>query len=311
VRAAAADGSTGGAGIDVGTREFDHQLQAAGESGVEVAAQIGGEDDRAAVRLDAAQQVADFHVGVTVARFLDLAALREQRVGFVELQHHRLVVRGIEQTVEILFGLADVLGHQTAKVDAEQRPVHRAGDDARSEGLAGTRGASEKRDRSAAAGRAPVAFDGGAVFDPQHELAQHAQPVGGQHQIIPAGAAEHCFGAGGRRRLPASAGDTGDQPVLWLQWLPGFVARNGDQPRPAQCARGRQRGAQVLALVRLEGKKFMQQRTARPGFLMSRLQVLVGPAKARLELGRSDGGKDVVLDRRQSLAEQLFPDTFR
>jgi hypothetical protein len=96
------------------------------------------------VRLDAGQQVADLQVGVAVARLLHLAALGEQRIGLVELQHHGLALGGVEQAVEVLLGLAHVLADQAAQVHPVQAPAQGAGDDAGGQGLAGARGPANR-----------------------------------------------------------------------------------------------------------------------------------------------------------------------
>ena len=75
--------------LDAGQREIDHEAQPAQEGLVEVLLAIGGEDREALEALHALEQVADLEVGVAVVRVLDLGALAEERVGFVEEQDRR------------------------------------------------------------------------------------------------------------------------------------------------------------------------------------------------------------------------------
>jgi hypothetical protein len=72
------------------------------------------------VLLDPLQQVADLEVGVPVVGVLDLGALAEERVRFVEEQHHIGAVRSVEEAAQVLFGLANVLADDPGKVDFVQ-----------------------------------------------------------------------------------------------------------------------------------------------------------------------------------------------
>ena len=90
------------------------------ERRIEVLRQVRREDDDAVVLLHLLQQVGDFDVRVAIVRVLDLRALAEQRIGFVEEQHRARASRGGEDALEVLLGLADVLRHDRCEIDAIQ-----------------------------------------------------------------------------------------------------------------------------------------------------------------------------------------------
>jgi hypothetical protein len=69
------------------------------------------------VSFDALQQVADLDVGVAVVAVAHLAALAEERIGFVEEQQDAAFFRGVEDLLQVLLGLADVLAHHRRQVD--------------------------------------------------------------------------------------------------------------------------------------------------------------------------------------------------
>ena len=75
---------------------------------------------------------------IFVGMTLTLAALAEQAVRLVELQHHGPAVRGVEEAIEILLGLADVLARDGCKIDPIERKRELRGEPARGESLAGT-----------------------------------------------------------------------------------------------------------------------------------------------------------------------------
>ena len=80
----------------VGAGEADERLEAAREGVVDVAAQVGGEDDEAGAVLDPLQQVGDLLVGVAVVRRGGGGAGAEERVGLVEEQDPVAVRRLVE-----------------------------------------------------------------------------------------------------------------------------------------------------------------------------------------------------------------------
>jgi hypothetical protein len=75
------------------------------------------------VVLEVAEQVADLHVGVTIASVRRRTALAEQTVDLVEEQHQALALATLERVVEVLLGLADPLADQWAQVDAKESPA--------------------------------------------------------------------------------------------------------------------------------------------------------------------------------------------
>ena len=127
-----------GSRFGIGTRKIDHHLKAPRECRIEIATEIRRQNARPLMRLDAREQVTHFEVRVAIARFAHLSPLAEQRIRFVELQHHRAAVRRIEQMVEILLGLTDVLRYEPSEIDAIERPSEIGGDDRGRERLAGS-----------------------------------------------------------------------------------------------------------------------------------------------------------------------------
>ena len=145
----------------VGAGEADQRLEPPRERVVDVAAQVGGEDDDAGEVLDPLQQVGDLLVGVAVVRRGGGGARAEQRVGLVEEQDPVLVRGLVEDAGEVLLGLADVLRDHHRQVDAVDVEPGLAADQRRGQRLAGAGRTVEER---AVAGRerapqAPVVED--------------------------------------------------------------------------------------------------------------------------------------------------------
>src|SRR5262245_51720178 len=72
---------------NVRLRELEDESQASEECFVDVATKIRCEDRKAREGLHAMQEIRDLDVRISVVGVLDLAALAEQRIRFVEEQH--------------------------------------------------------------------------------------------------------------------------------------------------------------------------------------------------------------------------------
>jgi hypothetical protein len=102
--------------------------------------------------LDPLQQVIDRGIGVAVVRVAHIAALAEQRIGFIEEQR-----RALEQRRQVLFRFADVLAGDRGQVDAVKRQRQRACQHVRRQRLAGA-GRSVEQRGDVAPGRDAVAL---------------------------------------------------------------------------------------------------------------------------------------------------------
>ena len=143
------------------------------------------------VLLEALQQIVDFGIGVAVVRILDLGALAEDGVAFVEEQDALAALGLGEDGAELLLGLADILADHGREIDLEQFQGQRVSQHFGGHGLAGA-GRSAEQHRDAASARqflakAPVAMDHLAVSRP-----------------APPPSATGCFGQSGRTRSSQS-----------------------------------------------------------------------------------------------------------
>jgi hypothetical protein len=91
----------------VGGGEADLEEDAAGEGGVHVGFEVGGEEEGAVEALHFLEEVVDGHVLVAVLGALDGDALGEEGVGFVEEEDGVLGLGLGEEVVEVLLGFAD------------------------------------------------------------------------------------------------------------------------------------------------------------------------------------------------------------
>ena len=90
----------------IGPGKLDHVLHAARERLVDVAPEVGGEDDDAVVLLELLQEIGDLDVGVAIVRVLDLAALAEERLGLVEEERWRCAARAARKMRSRFFSVS-------------------------------------------------------------------------------------------------------------------------------------------------------------------------------------------------------------
>ena len=107
----------------VGKWKLDDEAQAAQERRVQGTFHIGCKDRQAAVRLHTLEQITDLNIGVTVVAVFDLATLAEERVGFIEQQNRSAFFGGVEDPAQVFFGLANVLAHHLAEIDAIEERI--------------------------------------------------------------------------------------------------------------------------------------------------------------------------------------------
>jgi len=100
-----------------GLGKFDHEIDAAGESGVETRLAVAGEQDDAVVVFDPLQQVIGLRVGEAVVRVGDIGAFAEEGIGFVEEEDDLGLLRAGEKLRQIFFCLADVLARNGSEID--------------------------------------------------------------------------------------------------------------------------------------------------------------------------------------------------
>ena len=101
-------------------------------------APVGSEDHEAPIALHPPRQLVSLDVGVAVVTIPHLDALAEESICLVEEQNRSPFPGLGEDLSQVLLGLADVLGHDSAQVDAEAT-VSALGSNHRSgHGLAGS-----------------------------------------------------------------------------------------------------------------------------------------------------------------------------
>ena len=159
----------------------------------------------------ALEQEADFEVGVAVNAVLDLAALAEESVSFIEEQQ-RLTVLGLtEGGLEVFLSLADPFGDDLGQVDLEQDETEHSRDDLSGEGLASAGFAGEQSldaACAAAGGEAPVLGDPGPGPAGGGELQHHLILGGREDEILGSPSGDDRAGEAG----DGAAGDRGDGP---------------------------------------------------------------------------------------------------
>ncbi len=120
---------------------------------------------------------------------LHFGALAEERVGLVEEQDAVGIIGGVEQLLEILFGLADPLADDRRQIDPVQRQAQLIGDHLGGHGLAAAARPREQRADAEPAihpvPEAPLVVDGLAAFDVRHDLPQQRFFGRRQHDVVP------------------------------------------------------------------------------------------------------------------------------
>src|SRR6185437_10207561 len=128
----------------IGKWEPNQERDPAQERGIEIDAKIACEDCKAAIRLDALQQIADLNVCVAIMAVADFTASPEERVGFIEEENRAGIFRRVEDRTQILLGLTDVLTDHLTEIDAPKIETQIVCEDLRRKGLAGSTRPMEK-----------------------------------------------------------------------------------------------------------------------------------------------------------------------
>ena len=173
----------------VGKGKLHDKAQPPQERRVERFLHVRRENRETAIGLHPLQQVADFDICVAIVAVFHLAPFAEKRVGFVEEQHRAAFLGRVEHSPQILFGLADVLAHHGAEIDAEKIEPHFVREDLRGEGFAGAARAGEERAQAEAAagllGKTPVVVDPRALPQMLRDRLQDVHLRRGQDEVGP------------------------------------------------------------------------------------------------------------------------------
>src|SRR5271165_777699 len=125
-------------------------------------------------------------------RILHLAALAKQGIGFVEEQDRATALGSVEDAAQVLLGLADVLAHYRAQVDAVKIEPQGGRQHLRRHGLAGAALTGEERTDSQTANhllrQSPGAIDLVTIAYVRRNLAQDSLLRFVQDQVVPVGA---------------------------------------------------------------------------------------------------------------------------
>ena len=183
----------------------------------------------------------------------------------------------VEKRVEVLFGLADVLRHQTAEIDAEERPAEFVRQHRGSEGLAGARGAAEERDRAVVGSGAPFADDGVPAGQVGEEFAQHRHLGFGKHEIVPGRDDIHACGSRRRSGLPGFLQQPAGDTRCWLNQRERTLAVGTDQPVAAQRAVLADHVEQRRGVGGFQTEQFLQEHHGGPGAGTAAVQRLEHP----------------------------------
>ncbi len=189
--------------------EGNDRLEAAGERVIDIAAQIGRQDDDAGKVLDALQEVADFLIGVAIVGAVDAGTLAKQGIGLIEEQDPAALFGQVEDAGQILFRFADVFRHDHRQVNAMYLTIAQLAEQAGRQRLAGAWWPMKQAGvaRTHAGRHAQRMQQGLAVFQPVAHFFQMRQRRRRQHQIGPVEAGGHALGRQGiglaPRRLEA------------------------------------------------------------------------------------------------------------
>ena len=107
--------------------------------------EIRGEDHEPVEILHPLQEIAELLVGVAIMRVLDVGALTEERVGFVEKENPVAVAGQVKERGEVLFRVANILRNHGAEVHAVDVAPGGLAQERGGQRLAGAGGTVEER----------------------------------------------------------------------------------------------------------------------------------------------------------------------
>jgi hypothetical protein len=95
----------------------DYEMKPSQQSFVDPGAIAGGEDCEAGIFLASPQEIIDFNVGIAVVAIFHVNAFAKKSIRLIKKQHGMNILRRIENTAEILLGLANVFRDNGVQVD--------------------------------------------------------------------------------------------------------------------------------------------------------------------------------------------------
>ena len=90
------------------------------QSFVDPGAIAGGEDCEAGTFLASPQEVVDFNVGMAVVAIFHVSAFAKKSIRLIKKQDRMTILRRIENTAEILLGLANIFRDDGIQIDPVQ-----------------------------------------------------------------------------------------------------------------------------------------------------------------------------------------------
>jgi len=101
----------------VSLRNGNYEMKPSQQPFVDPGAIAGGEDCEAGIFLASPQKIIDFNVGIAVVAIFHVSAFAKKSIRLIKKQDRVTILRRIENTAEILLGLANVFGDYSIQID--------------------------------------------------------------------------------------------------------------------------------------------------------------------------------------------------
>jgi hypothetical protein len=98
-------------------RNGDYEMKPSQQPFVDPGAIAGGEDCEAGIFLASSQEIIDFNVGIAVGTIFHVSAFAKKSICLIKKQDRMTILRRIENTAEILLGLANISRDDGIQID--------------------------------------------------------------------------------------------------------------------------------------------------------------------------------------------------
>jgi hypothetical protein len=97
-------------------RNGDYKMKPSQQPFVDLGAIAGGEDCEAGIFLASPQEIIDFSAGTTVVAIFHVSAFAKKSIRLIKKQDRMTILRRIENTAEILLGLANIFRNDGVQI---------------------------------------------------------------------------------------------------------------------------------------------------------------------------------------------------
>ena len=98
-------------------RNGDYEMKPSQQPFVDPGAIAGGEDCEAGIFLASPKEIIDFNVGIAVGTNFHVSAFAKKSICLIKKQDRMTILRRIENTAEILLGLANISRDDGIQID--------------------------------------------------------------------------------------------------------------------------------------------------------------------------------------------------